>query len=133
MNPRYSEIATRAGRRCEYCHAPEIIFNFQFEVEHITPILYDGSDSEDNLALACRSCNLRKGGFLTGKDPESGKTVRLFHPRKHRWHAHFQVNAETGEIIGITPTGRATIMRLEMNSPAQLAARRQWMLLALFP
>ena len=37
MNPQYAEVARRAGHRCEYCHAPEVIFNFPFEVEHILP------------------------------------------------------------------------------------------------
>ena len=37
MNPRYAPVAERAGHRCEYCRAPEAIFNFPFEVEHIVP------------------------------------------------------------------------------------------------
>ena len=31
MNPHYPLVAERAGHRCEYCHAPEVIFNFPFE------------------------------------------------------------------------------------------------------
>ena len=27
MNPRYARVAGRAGHRCEYCRAPEAIFN----------------------------------------------------------------------------------------------------------
>lgn len=38
MNPYYGAIAERANHRCEYCHAPELVFNFPFEVEHIIPI-----------------------------------------------------------------------------------------------
>ena len=37
MNPRYGSVAVQAGHQCEYCHAPEAIFNFPFEVEHIIP------------------------------------------------------------------------------------------------
>jgi len=33
----------------------------------------------------------------------------------------------------LTAIGRATIARLQMNSPAQLAARQQWVRLRLFP
>jgi molybdenum cofactor biosynthesis enzyme MoaA len=29
MNPYYNLVADRANHRCEYCHAPELIFNFQ--------------------------------------------------------------------------------------------------------
>ena len=61
MNPHYVEIARRANHRCEYCQAPEVVFNFPFEVEHIIPLSRQGANDQTNLALACRSCNLRKG------------------------------------------------------------------------
>ncbi|MCC5618360.1 hypothetical protein LC605_25405 [Nostoc sp. CHAB 5836] len=38
MNRYYAAIAQRASHRCEYCQAPELIFNFPFEVEHIIPL-----------------------------------------------------------------------------------------------
>ena len=60
MNPRYPAVSHQAVHRCEYCHAPEAIFNLPFEVEHVIPISRDGTDGETNLALACRSCNLHK-------------------------------------------------------------------------
>jgi hypothetical protein len=41
MNPRHARVAARAAHRCEYCHAPEALFNFPFEVEHI--ILFPAS------------------------------------------------------------------------------------------
>jgi hypothetical protein len=37
MNPFYTLVADRAAHQCEYCHAPELVFNFPFEVEHIIP------------------------------------------------------------------------------------------------
>ncbi|MDD1414047.1 hypothetical protein MEN41_05055 [Dolichospermum sp. ST_con] len=40
MNPFYHLVADRAFHRCEYCHAPELVFNFPFEVEHIIPIAF---------------------------------------------------------------------------------------------
>jgi hypothetical protein len=36
-------------------------------------------------------------------------------------------------LLGLTAIARATIDRLQMNRSAQLAARRQWMRLKLFP
>jgi HNH endonuclease len=65
MNSNYILVADRANHRCEYYHAPELVFNFPFEVEHIIPVSRKGADSEENLALACRSCNLRKGNRLS--------------------------------------------------------------------
>ena len=80
MNPRYHLVAPRAGHRCEYCHAPEVVFNFPFEVEHVTPVSRGGSDSNDNLALSCRSCNLLKGARVEHVDPVSATVQRLYSP-----------------------------------------------------
>jgi hypothetical protein len=132
MNPRYPQVALRASHRCEYCHAPEVVFNFPFEVEHIIPIAQAGIDTEANWALACRSCNLWKAAHLYGRDPESQSEVRLFHPREDLWELHFSAEAENGEIHGLTSIGRATVMRLHMNHDAQRVARQQWMRLGLF-
>jgi 5-methylcytosine-specific restriction endonuclease McrA len=58
MNRHYAAVAERARHRCEYCGAPEAVFNVPFEVEHIRPLVHGGSHVHDNLALSCRSCNL---------------------------------------------------------------------------
>jgi hypothetical protein len=133
MNPLYAEVAQWARHRCEYCHAPEAVFNFPFEVEHIAPVTAGGTDAPANLALSCRSCNLHKAAQRNGTDPESQQIVRLFHPREDRWEEHFQVDPDSGEIDGRTPIGRATAVCLELNSTAQLLARAQWVRLRLFP
>jgi hypothetical protein len=132
MNPDYVMIAQRANHRCEYCKAPEIVFHFPFEVEHIIPVSRQGANDETNLALACRSCNLRKGTRISGVKFGANEEVRFFHPRADQWSEHFQVNA-SGEIVGKTPVGEVTIEYLEMNSSAQVAARQLWIRLDLFP
>lgn len=133
MNPRYTEVALRAGHQCEYCHAPEAVFNLPLEVEHIVPVARGGNDTAANWALACRACNLYKAVHVSGRDPETDIVVRLFHPREDRWEDHFQIASESGEIVGRTSVGRATAIRLGLNSKTQVAARRQWMRLGLFP
>jgi HNH endonuclease len=133
MNPYYTAIAERANHRCEYCHAPELIFNFPFEVEHIIPISRQGVDNEVNLALACRSCNLRKGTRVSGIADDSNTEVRFFDPRQDRWSDHFQVDSESGIITGITSIGKVTVENLAMNSSAQVVARQLWIRLGLFP
>ncbi|PSB09574.1 hypothetical protein C7B61_03980 [filamentous cyanobacterium CCP1] len=50
-------MAQRVNYRCEYCQAPEAVFNFPFEVEHIVPLSRQGSNDEANLALVCHSCS----------------------------------------------------------------------------
>ena len=96
MNVYYDAIAKRAGHRCEYCHAPESIFNFPFEVEHIVAIFRQGSDDEANLALACRACNLFKATHSTGEDEVTKTEVPLYNPRVDRWDDHFPPRRRRG-------------------------------------
>ena len=133
MNPRYPQVAQRAAHGCEYCRAPEAVFNFPFEVEHILPPRRGGLDDPSNWSLSCRSCNLHKSSHTEGLDPETQAPARLFHPRQDRWDDHFRFETATGLVLGLTNIGRATVNCLRMNSPAQLAARRQWLRLQLFP
>ncbi|MCC6606296.1 MAG: HNH endonuclease [Anaerolineae bacterium] len=134
MNPYYPLVAERAAHRCEYCHAPELIFNVPFEVDHIIPISKGGSDDPSNLALSCRACNLRKSNLVTAVDPTTETTTPLFNPRQHEWIEHFQPQQESPfRIIGKTEIGRATIEQLRMNAPLQLVARSQWIMLGIFP
>lgn len=131
MNPHYPLVSARARHACEYCHAPEVVFNLPFEVEHVTPRSRGGGEAEDNLALACRSCNLYKSDYVSAWDEPTGREVRLFNPRRDLWGEHFVVVEETGEIAGLTGAGRATVSRLRINSRAQVEARRQWLRLGL--
>jgi hypothetical protein len=133
VNPLYPAVAERAHSRCEYCRAPEMVFNFAFEVEHINPRAAGGDDSPTNLALACESCNLFKSDATTGRDAIEERQVPLFHPRRERWEEHFAFDAETGQVHGTTATGRATVTRLKMNSSFQIRARQQWIRLGYYP
>jgi hypothetical protein len=132
VNPHYRETATRAAHRCEYCRAPEVAFNFPFEVEHITPPGLGGNDDAENLALSCRACNIYKGNHLVADDPATAETIRLFNPRADRWSDHFTINGDE-HIVGLTAIGRATVALLRMNTQPQLEARRWWQILLLFP
>lgn len=131
MNPHYEIVSARARHICEYCYAPEVVFNLPFEVEHITPQSRGGETSEDNLALSCRSCNLYKADSVSAFDELTQREIRLFDPRRDIWREHFSIMEETGEIEGLTETGRATVARLRINSKAQVEARKQWLKLGL--
>jgi hypothetical protein len=86
---------------------PEIYDRPGFEIEHIIARQHDGLTVAGNLALACFSCNKRKGPNLTGIDCVTGKVVPLFHPRRHKWSRHFRWQGAL--LVGRTPIGRATI------------------------
>ncbi|MEH2061803.1 MAG: hypothetical protein V7K50_05920 [Nostoc sp.] len=65
--------------------------------------------------------------------PDSNTEVSFFHPRQDKWSEHFQVDNQSGKIIGITSSGKVTIEYLEMNSASQVVARQLWIRLSLFP
>jgi len=90
-----------------------------------------GGATEDNLALSCRSCNLYKSDWVMAVDELTRQEVGLFNPRRDAWPEHFSLVEETGEIQGLTASGRATISRLRMNGKVQVKARKQWLRLGL--
>jgi len=125
MNPNYLVISARAMHHCEYCGAPEAVFNFRFEVEHVVPISAGGSNHATNLCLSCRSCNLFKSYLESFADPETGDVFPLFNPRTDIRSDHFRFEAKSGLIVGLTGIGRATVACLKMNSDSQQFARQQ--------
>ncbi len=114
-------VRERADNRCEYCLLPQQYAELTHHVEHIIAKQHGGSDEVDNLALACQRCNLRKGPNVTGIDPETAQVVQLFHPRRDDWHSHLRF--EGPHIVGITPTGRATVRVLAPNDARRLDLR----------
>jgi hypothetical protein len=98
---------------------------FVHQIEHIVAKQHGGRDEIDNLALACRRCNLQKGPNLSGIDPVSCNAVPLFHPRRDRWVEHFQFRGAS--IEGLTPTGRATVYVLAMNDDRRLDLRSEFL------
>lgn len=133
MSRYYALVSERAEHRCEYCHAPEAIFNLPFEVEHIVPTSRGGPDEESNLALACRACNLYKSDQTTGVHETTHQVVPLFHPRRDHWESHFRVEFDEGLIQGLSPVGTVTVACLRMNQDVHREARRSWMQLKLYP
>jgi HNH endonuclease len=133
VNPLHPTVSERALYRCEYCHAPELASNLEWEVEHIQPKSVGGSDDQENLALSCRACNMHKSNRQHCLDPETQERVRLYHPRQDAWTEHFRFNEDSSELVGLTPMGRATVACLNMNSRAQIIARRLWIQMNLYP
>jgi len=123
MSPRArSRVRKRAGNRCEYCHLRQEDSPLTaLHIEHIIPKVHGGGDDLDNLALACIDCNLHKGPNLTGVDPATGQTTRLFDPRHQRWEDHFERHGAF--LFGKTPIGRTTVRVLNINSEDQVNLR----------
>ncbi len=117
-------VLARARGHCEYCHSQARFATQSFTVEHILPRYIGGETTLDNLALACFGCNGHKHTKTHAPDPETGVKVTLFHPRRELWAAHFTWSAEYTHIIGLTPTGRATVAALHLNRPELINLRR---------
>lgn len=109
------EVEKRAKNLCEYCLCPQDHSPQPFSIEHILPKAKKGSDDLGNLALACQACNNAKYIKIEALDPLSREIVPLYNPRKDVWSQHFAWNTDFSEIIGISPTGRATVKTLKVN------------------
>ena len=108
-------VAERADFCCEYCFSQEGYCPDSLNVEHIIPVVRGGSDAVSNLGYSCQGCNNRKHVAVSAVDRMTGKRVRLFHPRKDDWDTHFVWSEDKTRVIGMTPIGRATVERLELN------------------
>jgi hypothetical protein len=123
MDPQLRQsVRQRAGERCEYCRLRQEHDAFhRFHVEHIVPRQHRGTDALENLALACHQCNAHKGTNLSSFDPDTNEIVRLFHPRRDRWHEHFALDGPP--IVGRTAIGRTTAWLLQMNAEERVELR----------
>ena len=117
-------IVERARGCCEYCRSQARFAMQSFSVEHIVPRSGGGETTLDNLALACQGCNNHKYTKVEGKDSVTGGFVPLYHPRQQRWRDHFAWNEDFTFIIGVTPTGRATVETLQLNRESLVNLRR---------
>lgn len=93
------------------------------QIDHIDP---QGEDELDNLCLACANCNGSKHKATTALAPVTKAVVPLFNPRIQLWTDHFEWIEGATQIRGLTPTGRATVVRLQVNRPKMISARLRW-------
>ena len=117
-------VAERACDCCEYCRSQAKFSPDSFSIEHIVPRASGGSTEMTNLALSCQGCNNRKYISVDALDPVSGRTVALYNPRRQQWTDHFTWSDDFTMMVGITPTGRATVDKLQLNREGVVNLRR---------
>jgi hypothetical protein len=66
-------------------------------------------------------------------DPLTRQLFPLFNPRTDIWEAHFEWSEDDLSMIGITPTGRATVHRLKVNRVGNINLRRLLKVAGLHP
>ena len=116
-------VRERASFCCEYCFSQWKYCPDPLSVEHIIPKARGGSSDESNLALSCQGCNGHKHLAVSAIDPVTEKEVPLYHPRRDTWSDHFAWSSDFSEVIGKTPTGRATAERLRLNRDSLMNLR----------
>lgn len=126
-------VRARAQNRCEYCMTPESHAPEAFSVEHITPRSKGGISVAENLALSCQGCNNHKFTRTRAEDPVTGRLAVLFHPREQLWREHFAWLPDARRLIGLTPTGRATVDMLRLNRPGLIGLREALIAIGIHP
>ena len=116
------QVIERAGGCCEYCRIHEDDSDTRFHIEHIIAITHGGKTILENLALSCSRCNWLKGSNIAGADPQTDEPTFLFHPRRHHWDDHFDI--EDVQIIPKTPEGRVTEFILRLNESMRVEHRQ---------
>jgi hypothetical protein len=120
------KVAEQAKYRCGYCLTQEEIVGMAMEFDHLVPSSQKGANREENLWLACSTCNDTKNDRTTALDPLTGNEVSLFNPRTQVWKEHFSWSIDSERIVGLTPIGRATVFALNLNRVHLVKSRRVW-------
>ena len=115
-------VRERAGNCCEYCRVSQTGRLVSFQVDHIIAIKHSGTDTDDNLCLACYECNIYKGSNVAALDPFTRDATKLYDPRQQQWDDHFRINSDA-TLTGLTPEGRASIIVLRMNDEERVKRR----------
>jgi 5-methylcytosine-specific restriction endonuclease McrA len=71
--------------------------------------------------------------YCQTSEKNTGQTMQVEHiipdgPRQQVWHEHFEWLDEAIRLKGLSPIGRATIVRLKMNHERILTARARWVI-----
>ena len=119
-----AKVAEQAHYCCEYCRSQERYSPDPFSIEHIMPLSKGGTNDLGNLAFSCQGCNGRKYVSVEAIDLVTQETVSLYHPRQQIWANHFVWNEDCSEVIGLTPSGRATVEKLKLNRLGIVNLRR---------
>ena len=115
-------VRERAGNCCEYCRLSQTGQLVRFQIDHIIAIKHGGTDTDENLCLACYECNIYKGSNVAALDPLTRDATKLYDPRQQKWDDHFKISADA-TLSGLTAEGRATIIVLRMNDEERVKDR----------
>jgi hypothetical protein len=107
-------VTARARGLCEYCRSPEHFTPARYSLEHIHPRRQRADQLGKPSPGVPRLQRLQRRQNY-GPRPGNQPPAPLFHCRQHRWQDHFAWSADSLEVVGLTPIGRATIALLRLN------------------
>lgn len=125
-SPTRRQVYARAKDCCEYCRTARRLIGMPLVVDHIFPRSLGGDDDLDNLCAACYRCNEYKGARTHARDPVTQALVPLYNPRTEEWLVHFRWENGGIHLIGLTPTGRASVIALRLNNEYVVESRGLW-------
>ncbi len=117
-------VRDRAGNRFEYCRHSAAFSCAPFACEHVRPRVRGAGSALFELAWACAACNAHKYDKTHAQDPQTGRIVPLFNPRRQRWSRHFAWSDDFLLVHGCTATARATVEALHLNRLELVHLRR---------
>jgi len=88
----HEEVFVRDNFTCQYCGLDasqnfEVWWTANMNVDHIKPIKHGGArDDLNNLALACRACNLYKGSIDCNSIEEARQIVAHKKEQARQWY-----------------------------------------------
>jgi hypothetical protein len=91
-------------------------------VDHFQPSSKGGTDDLDNLVCSCIRCNQHKADYW----PDGPEAVQLWNPRREPLDKHVSLDSN-GLVTGLTPVGKFTIERLQLNRPKLIEHRKRQM------
>jgi hypothetical protein len=119
------DVIDRAGNCCEYCRISQEDIFFAYEIDHIIAEKHGGPTRTENLCLSCPECNAYKGSDIASVDWVNGEVIAaLYHPRRHVWNDHFQLDVASGLIEPLSAQGRVTVFLLHLNDADRLMDRK---------
>lgn len=70
-----NDLLNRAGNRCYLCGCRITIMDLH--LEHVIPLALGGTDTDENLSVACGPCNMRKGSRFVAHMVATRKPIFL--------------------------------------------------------
>lgn len=92
-------VAQRARERCEYCLMPQKASTIPYQIDHIISKQHGGTNDDSNLALCCPICNRYKGPNVATPEPETGKFVGFFNPRRENGINIFFCKMDSSKVL----------------------------------